>query len=124
IRLATEAAKQSHRSGVMRIDELTSVAQVLARQPAPAWYFSTAPSAIPLPQAAAQLIQGGLRPEQSLHLFIGPEGGWTEGEIELFQKAALTPVSLGATILRIETAAVAAAAIAAAMLAPAMMPTG
>jgi 16S rRNA (uracil1498-N3)-methyltransferase len=37
---------------------------------------------------------------------IGPEGGWTEAELE----AAADRVSLGPTVLRIETAAVAAAA--------------
>jgi 16S rRNA (uracil1498-N3)-methyltransferase len=120
VRLASEAAKQSHRSGVMQIEELTAVDQLLARNPAPAWYFSTAPSAIPLMQAAGQLIQTPMQGGQSLYLLIGPEGGWTDAEIELFRKAGLTPVSLGATILRIETAAVAAAAIAAAVLAPSM----
>ncbi|MGE5611732.1 MAG: RsmE family RNA methyltransferase [Bacillota bacterium] len=120
VRLAAEAAKQSHRTGVMQIEELASVDQLLARHPAPAWYFSTAPSAIPLARAAEQLIQPRRQSGQSLHLLIGPEGGWTDAEIELFRKAGLTPVSLGATILRIETAAVAAAAVAAAVLAPSM----
>ena len=59
-------------------------------------------------------------PPASLHLFIGPEGGWTDAEISAFNSAGLTGVVMGGTILRVETAAVAAAAIVAAMLAPAM----
>jgi len=44
-------------------------------------------------------------------LAIGPEGGWTEDELELLHKAGWISVSLGSTILRAETAAIAAVAI-------------
>lgn len=44
-------------------------------------------------------------------LAIGPEGGWTDGELQLFRNAGWIPASLGATILRTETAAIAATAI-------------
>lgn len=45
-------------------------------------------------------------------LAIGPEGGWTETELQLFQQQGWASASLGATILRAETAAIASAAIA------------
>ncbi len=48
----------------------------------------------------------------SLALAIGPEGGWTTDELQLFDKAGWVSASLGATILRTETAAIAALAIA------------
>ena len=44
-------------------------------------------------------------------LALGPEGGWTEGEVEVFRAAGWLPASLGNTILRAETAAIAATAI-------------
>lgn len=49
--------------------------------------------------------------ESEVVLAIGPEGGWTEDELELFRKDGWVPASLGPTILRAETAAIAATAI-------------
>jgi 16S rRNA (uracil1498-N3)-methyltransferase len=53
---------------------------------------------------------------QDLALAIGPEGGWTEEELKLFDDAGWLRASLGSTILRAETAAIAALAIASALL--------
>jgi 16S rRNA (uracil1498-N3)-methyltransferase len=44
-------------------------------------------------------------------LAFGPEGGWTGAELKLFQGAGWIAASLGRTILRAETAVIAAAAI-------------
>ncbi len=48
----------------------------------------------------------------SLALAVGPEGGWTADELQLFEQARWIAASLGDTILRVETAAIAALAIA------------
>jgi 16S rRNA (uracil1498-N3)-methyltransferase len=44
-------------------------------------------------------------------LAFGPEGGWTEPELKLFQGSGWIAASLGSTILRAETAVIAATAI-------------
>ena len=44
-------------------------------------------------------------------LAFGPEGGWTESELKLFQGVGWIAASLGSTILRAETAVIAAVAI-------------
>ncbi len=49
---------------------------------------------------------------EEVHLAIGPEGGWSQEELHLFQKGGWLSASLGPTILRAETAAIAATAIA------------
>lgn len=44
----------------------------------------------------------------SAAIFIGPEGGWSPGEMEMFHKNGISSVCLGKQILRAETAAIAA----------------
>ncbi len=45
-----------------------------------------------------------IRPGDRVAVFIGPEGGFTEEEIELAKEAGFSPVTLGHRILRTETA--------------------
>jgi 16S rRNA (uracil1498-N3)-methyltransferase len=45
-----------------------------------------------------------IQPGQSVAIFIGPEGGFDEKEIEAAQKAGIRPITLGRRILRTETA--------------------
>ena len=117
VRIATEAAKQSRRAGVMRITELTSLAAALRRAsggdgppldvPRRVWFLSTeSEQPIPIDQAIADLPAG-----VAITAFVGPEGGWTAPEVEQFLAAGATAVRLTPTILRIETAAVTAAAV-------------
>jgi 16S rRNA (uracil1498-N3)-methyltransferase len=54
--------------------------------------------------------------EAEIVLAVGPEGGWTIDELQSFQQAGWTSASLGRTVLRAETAAIAATAIATAEL--------
>lgn len=110
MRIATEAAKQSRRSGVMRIGELTSLQDVIrsigAATHQVGWYFSTGIDARSVITAVAKLQ--GVR---SIVALIGPEGGWTDDELAAFASAGVTAVRLTDTVLRVETAAVAAAAV-------------
>ena len=48
-----------------------------------------------------------LAPEQSVALFIGPEGGFTDEEEELMQDYEIRTVNFGSRILRAETAVIA-----------------
>ena len=49
--------------------------------------------------------------ETPITLAFGPEGGWTQEELDLLKGAGWHAASLGTTILRAETAAIAAVAI-------------
>jgi 16S rRNA (uracil1498-N3)-methyltransferase len=60
----------------------------------------------------------GLPEGGSLIVFVGPEGGWSPDERRAAVEAGAVPVSLGPTVLRTETAAVAACAAVAMRSAP------
>jgi 16S rRNA (uracil1498-N3)-methyltransferase len=78
-----------------------------------------------VPAAIAQLADGGTRLmlaqagapiagedcSAPVTIAVGPEGGMEASERELLREAGFRPVSLGANVLRFETAAVAALAI-------------
>ena len=46
----------------------------------------------------------GIKPGESVAVFIGPEGGFSEEEIELCKASDIKPITLGKRILRTETA--------------------
>lgn len=46
-----------------------------------------------------------IQPGESLAIFIGPEGGFEEAEVQMAKEAGIRPVSLGKRILRTESAA-------------------
>jgi 16S rRNA (uracil1498-N3)-methyltransferase len=102
-RIAEEAARQSARAGVMRIDPLTPLDRMLAGPPGV--FGSTRPPAEPLTGVLARLAAPPV-------VLIGPEGGWSEGEVDRLARGGWTAVTLGRTILRVETAAMAAAVVA------------
>jgi 16S rRNA (uracil1498-N3)-methyltransferase len=106
-RIALQAAEQSRREnppeipdplkfadavrlgGALRIALLESERQVRLRD------------VLPSASAAGEVM-----------LAVGPEGGWSENEVELFHSLGWISGSLGGTILRAETAAIAATVIA------------
>jgi 16S rRNA (uracil1498-N3)-methyltransferase len=64
---------------------------------------------------ASVSLKDALQPAaDSVVIAVGPEGGWTEAEHQAFTAAGWIAASLGSTILRAETAAIAALAIVAA----------
>jgi 16S rRNA (uracil1498-N3)-methyltransferase len=49
-------------------------------------------------------IIGHLQPGQKVAIFIGPEGGFEEAEVETAIQNGVEPITLGKRILRTETA--------------------
>jgi 16S rRNA (uracil1498-N3)-methyltransferase len=103
-RLAIQASEQSRRTAPpevalpMKLQETTNLPGVLR---------------IVLSESERQIhLRDFDMPEDGETLLaIGPEGGWTDGELQLFHNTGWQSASLGTTILRAETAAIAATAI-------------
>jgi len=92
-----EASKQCGRNALMRIDALTRWSDFLTR--AEGWRAILHPGSS---EATAP-------PNAARTFAIGPEGGFTEGEVAAAEAAGWVRFSIGPRILRVETAAIAAA---------------
>lgn len=111
-RIVREAAQQSRRCDVPEMDDPISLNAALARVSATTRLLLAETEQENSLKAA--LTQGAA----SVALAIGPEGGWTAEEMELFSGSGWKHVTLGPRILRAETAAIAGLAVCAAMLCP------
>ena len=104
-RVAEEAAKQSRRGVILRFDGLTRIESI---DPAAFDLFL-----IPYEEERAVTLKSALKANRSakrVGLLIGPEGGFAPEETaRLTERGALT-ISLGARILRTETAGMATVA--------------
>ena len=104
-RIAREAAEQARRAEPPEIVNAVKLGDVLALRGELRIVLSEAETVTSLRELCAS--GGG----SSLLLAIGPEGGWTTEEVQAFAKAGWKAASLGPTILRAETAAIAATAV-------------
>jgi 16S rRNA (uracil1498-N3)-methyltransferase len=108
-RIAHEAAQQSRRVHPPQIDEVVKLKSALKLE---------APTRLLLNENEhSKKIREALEEAASPVVFaVGPEGGWAEEELIQFSEAGWRSVTLGSTILRAETAAIAALAAAMAIL--------
>ena len=118
-RIAHEASQQSRRTSPPEIAEPIKLKDALGLRSAGVSPAETdAPS-----RAGLNILLSEVESDRSLRsvlenshaesitLAIGPEGGWTEDELQLFASAGWISASLGPTILRAETAIVAGLAM-------------
>ncbi|MGA8503431.1 MAG: RsmE family RNA methyltransferase [Candidatus Sulfotelmatobacter sp.] len=110
-RIARQAAEQSRRDAPPEIAAPVKVAEALN---------FPASLRIVLAESEQQTLLSDMlkqkNAENGIVMAVGPEGGWTESELQSFQKSGWISASLGNTILRAETAAMAATALVASAL--------
>ncbi|MGD0269897.1 MAG: RsmE family RNA methyltransferase [Candidatus Sulfotelmatobacter sp.] len=110
-RIARQASEQSRRIAPPEISDPIKVLEAL-----------NLPGAMRIVLAESEdqtLLRDVVKPQpanEGVILAIGPEGGWADDELQSFQQAGWISASLGNTILRAETAAIAATAIVASAL--------
>jgi 16S rRNA (uracil1498-N3)-methyltransferase len=102
-KIVYESAKQCQRGDLAVLNEIITLDDVLKLEGFDLKVLCSEKSA---DVSLKQFLQAN-RGENVL-VIIGPEGGWDDSEIEKFQQAGITPLTLGKLIYRAETAVVAA----------------
>ena len=106
--IAEAAAKQSKRAVIPRVQEILSMKEALA--------YAAEHSDLILvpyermadePESGTRALIEALQPGQTAAVFVGPEGGFEETEVETAVGEGAKTISLGKRILRTETAALA-----------------
>ena len=103
-RIAKEAAQQSRRLDAPEIGDPKKLTEIIPN-------ISGARILLAETEQDKTLKSQLLNASQPVTLAFGPEGGWTEDEIRQFEAAGWATATLGSTILRAETAIIAAVAI-------------
>jgi 16S rRNA (uracil1498-N3)-methyltransferase len=108
-RRATEAMKQCGRAWVMGIGESAAFGESL-----------TSARVIMADASGSALREEALRSQtiEVVRLIVGPEGGWTQKELDLAAGAGATTARFGPHIMRIETACLVGAGVLVGMLSP------
>jgi 16S rRNA (uracil1498-N3)-methyltransferase len=106
--VAVNAAKQSKRTKVPHICAMTPLLQVLQGLDADGVHLF--PSLHHHPKHIAEVLVKADK-KKPVTIFIGPEGDFTPDEVALAVKYGCVPVSLGDTVLKVETAAIAVTAL-------------
>lgn len=100
--IAESGAKQSKRSIIPQVTRVMGVEEALAY--GKDFDLKMIPYENARGMAATKELVEQVKPGMKVGIFIGPEGGFEEKEVELAAAAGFYPVSLGRRILRTETA--------------------
>ncbi len=106
-KLALAAMKQSCRSFLPKVRPISTLTNILDEKLPSTAKFVTHEKARRRLACEQQQLKGKSR----IVLFVGPEGGFSDEEVEQCASAGVTAVSLGERRLRAETAAIAAVAL-------------
>lgn len=100
--ISEAAAKQSKRGVIPKVTGVLTMKEALAR--ATSMEGKIIPYELAEGMESAKTFFENCKPGMEIAVFIGPEGGFDECEIEAAMEAGITPISLGKRILRTETA--------------------
>jgi len=116
-RIALEAAKQSRRSDLPRVDDPLPLKQAMAQVSAPVkLLLAETEQENSLARELGSDEEVKKLGDAAIALAIGPEGGWAADEMKLFSESGWRHVTLGPRILRAETAAIAALSVCGALI--------
>lgn len=108
-KISESAAKQSKRMIIPEVGDVSTLKEAIE--------FAKTLDVILLPYENASGMEGTkaiideIKPGQSVGIFIGPEGGFDDDEVELLRTSGAKVITLGKRILRTETAGMALMAV-------------
>ena len=102
--IAEAAAKQSKRGIIPEIGQVVSFSEAVSDASKSDIMLLPYEMADADAMDKTRAVFNGLKAGQKVSVFIGPEGGFDEGEIEMAKKAGMEIITLGKRILRTETA--------------------
>lgn len=102
-RIALEASQQSRRDHLPAIERTAPFARIIQSETAVRLVLDEQPGAVPI----LSCLPKDLAAQSAVELLLGPEGGWTEEEHASAEDRGWQACSLGNTVLRAETAAIA-----------------
>lgn len=100
--IAEAAAKQSRRGTIPQVHPVMNMREAVAY--ARTMEVKLIPYELAENMGHTKEVLGAVKPGTDIAVFIGPEGGFEQEEIELAMAAGIEPVTLGRRILRTETA--------------------
>ena len=100
--ISEAAAKQSKRGIIPEVTEPMSFSKALKL--AETMDVKLIPYELAEGMEKTRRLIENIKPGQSIAIFIGPEGGFDEAEIQAAEEAGIEPITLGRRILRTETA--------------------
>lgn len=100
--ISEAAAKQSKRREIPEIKQVMSIKEAI--QYASEMDIKLIPYELAEGMSTTKQLISSIREGQTVAVFIGPEGGFEETEIEAAMAAGIQPITLGKRILRTETA--------------------
>lgn len=103
--IAEAAAKQSRRGVVPNVHDVLSMREAIAY--AEDMDVKLIPYELAEDMEHTKHVVETVKPGQRIAVFIGPEGGFEESEVQAARDAGIEPVTLGKRILRTETAGLA-----------------
>lgn len=104
LRITKEASEQCGRVDIPQVSDTQSLSDILKN----AKDFDVCLYGNMEGEVSVKELMGMTQKDSTKNVlvFIGPEGGWTEGEIHMFEEAGVKSISIHKNTLRAETAAV------------------
>ena len=105
--IAESAAKQSKRSRIPQVEPVMTLKEAFSFVRDGEFDLCLIPYELETGMDTMKQALAKAAPGQNIAVFIGPEGGFHEEEIQTALETGICPVSLGSRILRTETAGLA-----------------